>query len=74
MLFGFLVGRWWAPLVPLLLGLIVSHSAYEGYEGGDTLAFLPFLWGAFLAVGVLVGVILRKLRGKSSDRPSYPPS
>ena len=68
MLVGYLVGRWWLPPVPLLLGLFASHRAYEGYEGGDTLAFLPAVVGTFLAAGALVGVIIRKLR-RSPARP-----
>ena len=73
-LFGFLVGRWWAPVVPLLLSVIAYRREHATYEGGDTVDFLILVAGVFYAGLVLAGVILRKLRSKSSDRPSYPPS
>jgi hypothetical protein len=34
---------------------------------------LVFLWGAFLTIGVVIGVILRKRVSTSSDHPSHPP-
>lgn len=69
---GFLAARWWLPLLPFLLGSFLSRLAYKGYEGGDTLAFVPFVFGAISAGGVLVGVIVAKLGPAAADRmPSH---
>jgi hypothetical protein len=65
--FGVLVGRWWAPLVPFLLGWLAS---YPGYARGDTHASNPFLLGTYGAVLVLVGVVLRKVSAAPSP-PSH---
>jgi hypothetical protein len=73
-LFGFLVGRWWAPVVPLLLSVIAYRRDHADYEGGDTLDFLVLPAGVFYAVLVLLGGALRKRKNRSSDRTWYPPS
>ena len=73
-LFGFLVGRWWAPVVPLVLSVIVYTREHADYEGGDTLDFLIIPAGVFYAVLVFIGVVVRKVRSKSSEPRWYPPS
>ena len=67
-LFGLLVGRWWALLVPLALAVLLYDK--EAAPGND-LAGLEFAWAAIAAVGVVIGVAVRKL-GESSDEPVAP--
>jgi len=70
-LFGFLVGRWWTLLLPPLVSVIVFSE--EAEAGDNPFVGLVFLWGAFLTIGVVIGVILRKRVSTSSDHPSHPP-
>lgn len=72
--FGFAVGSWWAPVVPIALSFLYYRRIHADYEGGDTLDFLVLFAGVFYAVLALGGVALRKARRKSSDRRWYPPS
>ena len=63
-LFGLLVGRWWAILVPPVLATIVfSEEAPHTDTSG-----LVIVAGALAAVFVTIGVVLRKLVSESNDR------
>lgn len=57
--FGLLIGRWWAVLIPLVAGVILFERTPRD---GNDLAAVPLVLGFGLAVGVLIGVALRKLR------------
>jgi hypothetical protein len=72
--FGFALGSGWAPVVPVALSFLYYQRIHADYEGGDTLDFLVLFAGAFYALLVLFGVVLRKARTRGSERKWYLPS
>ena len=56
-LIGVLVGRWWAILLALPAALLASSVfSFEGFSDGE----IAVLFGSGVALGLTVGVIVRK--------------
>jgi hypothetical protein len=62
---GLAVGRWWAFVVPVLVGLWAGTQVE--IDGSTDWAFGVFS-AAFAAVGSALGIALRRLLGRASDR------
>jgi hypothetical protein len=62
---GLAVGRWWAFVVPVLVGVWMGT---QGEIDGSTDWGFGVFSAAFAAVGVALGIALRRLLGRLSDR------
>lgn len=62
--FGLIIGRWWALLIPPLVAWILFENTHKP---GNDLAAMPLLLAVPVTVGVMIGVVLRKLAEMRDD-------
>jgi hypothetical protein len=64
--FGFLVGRWWAMVGPVILVVVIGLSGSDSDIPWEVVAVL---WGVISFIGVSVGIFLRRFVNRLAERP-----
>jgi len=63
LLLGLIVGRWWVLVVAAGAGVWVALTEEVEVDG----AWLGFAYGVASAVGILIGVLLRRFANRSAN-------
>ena len=69
LIFGLVIGRWWA----LFAAPVVSLILFEPGPAGDDISGLVFVAAALVEIGVLIGLLVRKIASVDDDSIRPPP-